>query len=246
MLNQLKCGGYGMTRINLNLFPVILCITILLPSTVVHATPFFHSTFNPNATHTVLEPTSEQLVYIKETEARGLNHQSSQYGQLLQTAAEFSSLKEWLLPHEGFDVDSKEEGLPSLREQLTNYEDRFFEHNALLWLAYEGWYDTKELIPTPPPILDALYLQDNVIHVADRTASVTDRQDEIPSFEYHFFIHLKKDALPRNMAFDSVSYIRYESPNTADPVLSFTALAVASTALLAAGVCTRRQRRRVK
>ena len=223
---------------------ITLSLLLSIVSLGVSATSMSHPAFRPEDTYTVLTPTSEQLVYIKETEARGLNHQSSQYGQLLQTAAELSSLKEWLLPHEGFNVDSKEEGLPSLREQLTNYEDSFFEHNALLWLAYEGWYDTKELIPTPPPILDALYLQDNVIHVADRTASVTDRQDEIPSFEYHFFIHLKKDALPRNMAFDSVSYIRYESPNTADPILSFTALAVASTALLAAGVSLGRRRRR--
>ena len=150
-----------------------------------------------------------------------------------------------------FDVDSVLPDLPSLAQQLATYDEAFFEGHILLIAHFEGYRLSN--LPSPgymtAPELKDIFLEDNAIRVDIRYDWPVKSENIIADsqYEYKIFIAIDREQLkdhPNILQNGTVSLLQNNSPNTADPILSFTALAVASTALLAAGMCTRRQRRR--
>jgi len=242
----------------LSLLLIFAMLVLPLPATASSDDKPFARWFDEEAPYETVPVLSEQLVVAAGKEPFGFvgtrptqdtrNHKLSEYEHLEGILSLYS---------QHFDQDYKWEELPSLKEQFAQYDEAFFQDHALIVLYSLGNFGMKNgaYLPDYQPSFQGIYLQNDLIFIDTTGGSPAEGVEQVGGkfLGYFRFLTLEKSAY-QEMISDKPSYFLslrsayedFDAPNTADPVLSFTALAVASTALLAAGVCTRRQRRRVK
>jgi len=199
----------------------------------------------------IITPDAVTAVYLKEDLYSGHTHMDTTISAGIATSFDVASTTAQY--SEFFDLDSRMEGLPTWREHTARYDEQFFETHVLIIVNQEGHHYLNGEPASKPVHIENVYLQDGYIYVEYTGERViTEQLDLDKPLEYHHFIEIKKSDL-QNYDFDTENFyqkrpimLNANNPDTADPVLSFTALAVASTALLAAGVSLGRQRRRDK
>lgn len=232
----------------IQLLSMLLFRSVVLPGTIGNACDPVYQHFNESEPYETITPVSTQLVYAKEYLNSGhVGMVESNYGSIYTNMTSLQNLI--TLSSDWYYVDSKLEGLPSVKEQLEVYNEAFFEqYTLLLWMS-EGYFYQDSGEPTAPPTLKNIYLQDGILFFDDEHPPHTGPKQEGDTLEYLTFITVNKDDVANVEKINFLYEIRIldeiNNPNTGDTSLRSLALPLIAVSLASASVtwCAKKQKR---